>query len=403
MIRDPCLACSGRVLKLLQAMSTLMVLAAIVALTLFGIVGVGRGGSQDDTSDVIYLYGAGRSWWDGQNPYLFDSYQTYTDFSGARFAYPPSVAPLCLALASLPLPSARILMTAVNVSCLLAITMTLVLSVRRQLAEAPPPDKAIVAAIVAAVAIGNPFTAHVVWMGQMSLLAAAAVVGSWVAYMSRRTLLAGVLIGVASFKPQIAILIYVWYVLDRQWRVLGFAVVTVTALAIAPLWWHGPDSLLDWLRAMAAYQDVIHNRIAFQHVFGVRSLLSSVGLPCPSLLPVALGGAILLYGRRSRLLAEDILPLLMCLSCLFVYAHDYDLVALLTVAGPLLAHLRRRPLALAFLLLTTLVLFFPQRYVRDLPWPWVTRYRECATLLLMLWLFRLSRNRPVPCVPPDAN
>jgi hypothetical protein len=294
-------------------------------------------------------------------------------------------------------------MTAVNVSCLLALTVTLVLSVRRQLAELPPPDKTIIVALVAAVAIGNPFTAHVVWMGQMSLLAAAAAVGSWVAYTSRRMLIAGVLIGVASCKPQIAILIYVWYVLDRQWRVLAVAVATAGALAIPPLWWHGPDSLLDWLASMAAYQDVLHNRINFQHVFGVRSLLANVGLPCPNLLPIALGGAVLLYAARCRLLAEDILPLLMCLSCLFAYSHDYDLVALLTVAGPLLVHLRRRPFALVLLLLAALVLFFPQRLVRTLSWPWAIRYRECATLLLMFWLFGLSMRRPIPCTQLDTD
>jgi hypothetical protein len=402
-ITSPSPAPGGRLLKLLQAISLLLVLVAVAALVLFGIVGIGRGGSQEETSDVIYLYGAGRCWWDGQNPYDFDNYQPYTDRSGARFAYPPSVAPLCLTLATLPLPSARILMAAVNVSCLLALTVTLVLSVRRLLAELPPPDKAIIIALVAAVAIGNPFTAHVVWMGQMSLLAAAAAVGSWVAYTNRRMLIAGFLVGVAAVKPQIAVLIYVWYLLDRQWRVLGVAAATIAALAILPLWWHGPELLVDWLSAVAAYQDVVHNRIDFQHVFGVRSLLSSVGLSCPSLLPMALGGAIFLYAGRARLLTEDILPLLMCLSCLFAYAHDYDLVALLTLAGPLLLHLRRRPFALVLLLLAALVLFFPQRFVRDVSWPWVIRYREFATLLLMFWLVVLSIKRPVPCVEPDED
>jgi len=401
--QDSRAAQSRRVPLLLRPIGALMVLAAIVSLTLFGIVGVGRQGSQHETSDVIFPYAAGCSWWDGRDPYLSDTYQTYTGVSGVSFAYPPSVAPLCLALARLPLSSARILMMAANVSCLLAITMILVLSVRRQLAEAPPPDKVMPAAIVAAVAIGNPFTAHVVWMGQTSLLALAAVVGSWTAYRSRRKLLAGVLIGVASFKPQIAMLIYAWYLLDRQWRVLGFAAATAAALAAAPLWWHGLDSLPHWLSAMAAYQDAVHSRVGFQHVFGIRSLLSNLGLPAPSLIPIALGGAVLLYWRRSRFLAEDILPLLMCLSCLFVYAHDYDLVALLTMVGPLLVHLRRTPLALAVLLLITLVLFFPQRYVRNLPWSSATRYRECAVLVLMLWLFRLSIKAAVRRLGEGVN
>src|SRR5262245_34450820 len=158
-----------------------------------------------------YLRSAGRDWWTGFDPYDGPGFQSRAVASDGlvayTFAYPPQISPLCLALAALPLDGARVLMTSLNFVCAVVLAG---LVVRLLDAGSDGRERGLRAWAVAAFALGNPFVTHVVWMGQTSVIASAALAGCWLAWTRGRTLAAGVLLGIATIKPQLAALPIVW-------------------------------------------------------------------------------------------------------------------------------------------------------------------------------------------------
>jgi hypothetical protein len=83
---------------------------------------------------------------------------------------------------------------------------------------------------VAGVVICNPFTAAVVWMGLMTLISAALVYSCLLCVHYRMDVLAGVLMGLSAFKPQLSFLVGVWFLRDRRWLLLAAAAATLTTL-----------------------------------------------------------------------------------------------------------------------------------------------------------------------------
>ncbi|MCX7285590.1 MAG: glycosyltransferase family 87 protein [Novosphingobium sp.] len=83
--------------------------------------------------------------------------------------------------------------------------------------------------------------------GQTSLLLAALLGGGFLAAVRRQAAVAGVLFGLAAFKPQFGVLVPVVLIAARQWRIIGWAGATVVAsVALATLAF-GPNVWRDWL------------------------------------------------------------------------------------------------------------------------------------------------------------
>jgi hypothetical protein len=90
-------------------------------------------------------------------------------------------------------------------------------------------------------AIAFPAAADVLFSGQNGLLSAA-LLGGGLLMLDRRPVLAGVLIGLLSYKPHLGLLIPVALIAGGHWRVflsaavttIGFAAVSVAALGIEP-------------------------------------------------------------------------------------------------------------------------------------------------------------------------
>ena len=132
-------------------------------------------------------------------------------------------------------------------------------------------------ALYIAALLCNPATAIVVLLGQNTFLTLALMVGG-IAVMKKRPLLAGLLLGALTFKPQFWLLIPVALVAARQWRTLAAALATAAALALASLAVFGPGVWLDWFRLMTApsaqfaqWQTIA--RLNGQSLFTVFSLL----------------------------------------------------------------------------------------------------------------------------------
>lgn len=386
----------------------LFLLAALTALALFGFLGLGRG-SAIFAYDMRYLYGAGAVWLQGGTPYDVEAFKAaMLALLGIRsdsFAYPPNAFPLAALLASGPPARADTLIGLLNVAALLF----LVMFVHRALAlrHAEPAGVPLqgqgrvrLTLLAAALVVGNPFTAHVVWMGQTTLVSAALVYGCWLCACRRMDLVAGLLLGLSAFKPQIAFLVGLWFLLDRRWLLLAAAAFGTLAASLWPILTSGvTGSWLAWVATLGQYQTTVFNEVTFRHVFGLRSVLAGLNLPAPSLLPLGILAVMVLYMIRRQYQEIWLVNAILLTSFLFLFAHDYDLAPLSIIAVPLLLAARGRPAVLLAICLLAVIVFFPQRIWQALDLGWLARSREIALLAVLglyLGLCRRSRTAPDP-------
>ncbi len=367
---------------------TLLVLG-IAALVLFGYVGVGRGASSF-SFDALYFYVSGEMWEIGSTPYDPVQFKGQMDaianIQSVSYAYPPNSAPFSLALSVGSMGLAQIIIGAINLAAIFGILAFVHYAIRMDTSTATVPVAEVRAAEIVtwAVIIGNPFTAHVVWMGQTTLFSAAFLLGSWLLAHKRLDLLAGIFLGVSAIKPQLAFLVGFWFLLDRRWLLVVVSALTVIVMSGWPLWVNGLDgSWLAWVHSLRDYQEGGYNTLVFKHVFGLRSLLAAQGILIPSMLPVALAGVGLLYWFRAHYQPVWLIGPVLSISVLFLYAHDYDLAPLAIMTFPLLIAARGRPLVIAAIIALAVVIYFPQRIWERLDMADFARSREVALFALL--------------------
>lgn len=366
-----------------------MLLLAVVALVQFGYVGTGRGGGLF-SFDSRYFYVSGEMWETGATPYdpavFKDEMARIANIQSVSYAYPPNSAPFSLALSVGSLGLSQIIIGTINLAAILGIVAFAHGAIRLDAARDTVPPGDIRAAEIAtwAVIIGNPFTAHVVWMGQTTLFSAAFLLGAWLLACKRLDVLAGIFLGISAVKPQLALLVGFWFLLDRRWQIIVASALTVVAMSAWPLWMNGLNgSWLAWMRSVTDYKDGAYNTLVFKHVFGVRSLLAAQDIVIPSTLPLAAVGTALLYFFRRHYQTVWLIGPLLILSVLLVYAHDYDLAPLAIMTFPLLIAARGRPMVLVSIILLAMVIYFPQRIWERLDMAELARSREVALLLLL--------------------
>jgi hypothetical protein len=76
----------------------------------------------------------------------------------------------------------------------------------------------------------------------------AALLGGGLSLLERRPWLAGALLGLQTYKPQLGLLIPVALLAGRQWRAIAAACVTAGALLIVSTLWFGTDVWAEYLR-----------------------------------------------------------------------------------------------------------------------------------------------------------
>lgn len=90
--------------------------------------------------------------------------------------------------------------------------------------------------------------------GQTSLLLAALLGGGFLFAARGQALRAGVLFGLAAFKPQFGVLVPLVLIAARQWRIIGWAGLTVVLSAAVTSIAFGPDIWGQWLAAAGPAQ-----------------------------------------------------------------------------------------------------------------------------------------------------
>lgn len=351
-------------------------------LIVFGCIGPLRaGGTNHDLGTFI---DAGRALAAGMDPYFIQLYPTepigQALADGGLIGYPPNALPF-LRLAALGAPGAVALVF--QVMNLLAMGLI----VRGCLIMARPRAGGQTAVMVLAV-LANPLASHVIFMGQTSVIVAAAAIGAWFfTYQRRIAWLAGVLLSVACIKPTLAILIVLWLLLDRQWIVLGVAAALSAGYLVYAAQLDSPINLATyWLESAQHYAGQAHDSAGQIDRFGLTSLLATVNLDAPPGLIFGIPYLLLVWMIRRQLRPLNQLAVVCALTALTSTVHNYDLVLL----SPLIAVIVlaasgsvARQLTGASLIF---LLYSPQRFVVTPIAPMLAQWRVLVVLIMLAWV-----------------
>jgi hypothetical protein len=248
--------------------------------------------------------------------------------------------------------------------------------------------------IMAAIIIGNPFTAHVVWMGQTSLMAFSATMAAWFFSQRQKFVWAGICLGIASFKPQLCLLLVIWFLLERNWKILAVALATATIMSAYPLvLYGGPVAMLAaWHQGIQySYTSLPFNKPGSIDIVGMESLFASFGLKIPAIKIMAVILAVLLWVFRNRINREDVFAVLMGISFTFLgYSHAYDYVGLFPILTSLWLYCSNNRNALLSSIALVFLLFFPRRVFIAGGLPFLIHWRTIVVLILVVGVVAFS-------------
>lgn len=362
-------------------------LSAIFSTLALGVLGLGNGGLSSTNFDVRVLYWGGQHWLDGSSPYTAPL--TADD---SPLPYPPQTALLCMLLASSSLAHAELMMTTLNIICL---GMLAFVCVRlAQTSEASDRPGTAPWWLISGIIIGNLSTAYVIWAGQTTLIVAAALVGGWYYARHGRWLVAGLMLAVASIKPQFSLPVVLWLLLERRWRPLAVMAVVIAGFSVVPMTTSGPlNAFLEWLSAVNQYVGWAPNATGSRMVVGVRNVFHVGGIEAPPLHAVAVVLTALIWWKRSWVLSDDVLALLISISLLFTSAHGYDLALVALLVPSFSTHLRNHTGAALVAIGLLMGITFPNSLLEPLNSQFILRMRDLLLLMGSLWLLLLSVRR----------
>lgn len=159
------------------------------------------------------------------------------------FPYPPTFIPLLRALDILPY----------DLSFAIVMAATLALSLWVIWRTCTKRWPLLLACLIAPVTIGNIF------VGQLGFLFAALLVAG-IRLADRQPLLAGVLLGLASYKAQLGLLVPVALASARLWRPFAAAAATMAVMAALATGMYGWQIWVEWIGMLPGYSD------GFDHV-----------------------------------------------------------------------------------------------------------------------------------------
>jgi hypothetical protein len=162
----------------------------------------------------------------------------------------------------------------------------------------------------------------------------AALLGGGLGFLERRPLLAGSLLGLLIYKPQLGLLIPVALLAGRHWRAFGAASVVAGALLAVSAIWFGSDAWQMYLRNLDVLRRVIlEDGFGVWHRFvsvfvGARRLGASVEVAYViqgvAGLLACIAVARVWFGQASASVKNAVLLLGTCFAT--PYLQDYDLV-----------------------------------------------------------------------------
>ena len=359
-----------------------ILLCSLISLLLFGIIGIGRK-SEDFSFDFLVMYEAGKDWLSGNNPYPIVPIED-------PFAYPPNSAFLFVPLALFEYNIAKIGFLFMNLAAIASIITVTHYTLRKRSKASDFHSSLLIAAFF----IGNPITTYCVWMGQSTLISLAALIGAWMFSYQNRWSIAGICLGIASFKPQVCVLVFLWFLLERNLRLLAASAGTMVVMSIYPILTQGPiNMLVSWHHGLTIYKATDLNMAGDQNVVGIESLLKAAGLNSPNLTILGVILLVMLWLFRAKFDYFDILGIILGISLTFVYGHNFDYVCLVPLFTSLVFYARKIPKVWLLLVPLVFLFLFPERFIRMFGIPVLTHWRTVVVLLLVSLVLALSTQK----------
>jgi alpha-1,2-mannosyltransferase len=320
----------------------------IVALTICGAFGLYAASlyasyfSRYFGQDWMVYYTAARAWLDGNLPLIYDG-ERFTAHINLVFAerlpeplsfhpwlYPPPFLLLLLPFGLLPFAAGCGLFLAASFACLMAaICCNFTGGWRRWLHG--------LSLLLA------PATGFTIGSGQNAFLTGALLVGGF-GLLARRPRLAGMLLGLLTYKPQFWLLTPLALIAGRHWRALATALLTAAAMALASAAVLGIEPWRVWVMWMIdppaeAYQEWVKwGRLYGDSLFANLVLLGAsqaVANAAQAAALLACASAVWWCWRRPLAADLQLATLLAATMLAAPHAAPYDAV-LLTVAATIL-------------------------------------------------------------------
>jgi hypothetical protein len=253
----------------------------------------------------------------------------WPDYPNQNFSYPPTVMLLAAPFGRLPYMPALLIWTAFGIATVLA-------TARQHLTD----RRALIALAL------SPAALFCLMSGQFAFVAAAMLVTIF-AWLERRPVAAGVLIGLLTLKPQLGLLFPVILVAGGHWRAFASASITALALAALTAALFGPAVWIDFVRVGLPAQNflLIDPKLALEPFcptiyMNLRGIGASFALAMTGQLAVAALAAaavawVFLY-RRDAPADLKMALFLACSVCVTPYLLAYDTLALCFAALVLL-------------------------------------------------------------------
>lgn len=307
--------------------SWLFAIGGFASLIAVGVLGVGKPAS-NWMSDFYWYFAGGKCFLLGSH--MYDVACVRGQLAGlteivpvAGLAYPPHFAPLALVFGALPLSTSIAVFTTLGVLAALAMAL-LATNIDSEPADRARPMKH---GLLAAIILANSGIWAVLWLGQITLILSFCLWAGFLAVDRDRPLLGGVLLALVSVKPQIALLAFVWLVLNGRVKVLSVAAATALVLSIYAFAVIGPVAAVKgWLTGMATYQDYSVNKLGEISVDGIPSILALFGINVPIAIATAIGVfavVVLRFTNRSPPFSALVLATLIAIQML-IFSRPID-------------------------------------------------------------------------------
>ena len=337
-------------------------------------------------TDFANVYSAGRLALEGQAPLAYDwpaHHAAQKQVSGREdipyygWHYPPTFLLVAAALAILPYLGALFVYQAVTLAAYLGVVRSI----------AGRSEAWLLALAFPAVFVN-------VTHGHNGFITAA-LLGGALLVLDRRPLLAGVLLGCLSYKPQLGLLVPLVLAVTGRWRVFGAAAVTVLTLIALTGAVLGADVFTAFWHSLALTQLVVREGApGFYKIQSIYAALRLIGAPAglanAAQLIVTLGAAVGVAALWRSAAAFELKAAGLILASVVAtpYVLDYDLVVLAPAIAFLAVHGLREGFAPyeAALLTALWVLPFIARSVAEL-----TAVSLAPVLLIAAFLLILER------------
>lgn len=344
---------------LILVLTVVMVAAAAAMALTFSSPPVDLLPFQVKNKDFANYWMAGHLMLDGHGSLLFGKPDNYfaamktvfgADYPPHNWSYPPHAVLFLLPLGLFGYMPAMALFLGFTLSLYLLAVQSL------------RPSWTLVAAILL-----TPFIVGNLVATQNGFLTAALMVGG-LALRDRKPVMAGILFGLLTFKPQLGLLLPLLLIYERRWTVIAAATATTIMLVMLSVFAFGPESWSDYVHYVVPKQTEIMNTFGgdFPHMIGsafgsARSLGLDAATAMGIHLPFALIGFALFLLILWRLANPHARAFAMLIANMLVvpYSVAYDFGALATFAALWPLDRERSQLALPLRLSLILVAILP--------------------------------------------